>query len=66
MMSAGTELTLTPCLRAPSVEQLYGLVARGKEVLSEYTAVSGNFPTITRLLLVSHALLVGLLTRLAL
>lgn len=31
--------------------QLYGLIARGKDVLCEYTAVSGNFPTITRLLL---------------
>jgi len=30
---------------------LYGLVARGKNVLAEYTAVSGNFPTITRVLL---------------
>ncbi|CAM9703807.1 unnamed protein product, partial [Phaeothamnion confervicola] len=30
---------------------LYGLVARGKNVLCEYTASSGNFPTITRVLL---------------
>eukprot|EP01038_Epipyxis_sp_PR26KG_P007597 gene7597-10346_t len=30
---------------------LYALVARGKTVLSEYTFTSGNFPTITRVLL---------------
>lgn len=30
---------------------LYGLVARGKTVLAEYTFTSGNFPTITRVLL---------------
>ena len=30
---------------------LYSLVARGKTVLSEFTFTSGNFPTITRLLL---------------
>ena len=30
---------------------LYALVARGKTVLSEFTFTSGNFPTITRLLL---------------
>lgn len=29
----------------------YALVARGKTVLAEYIATSGNFPTITRLLL---------------
>jgi vesicle-associated membrane protein 7 len=31
--------------------QLYALVARGKTVLAEYTFTSGNFPTITRVLL---------------
>ena len=30
---------------------LYGLIARGKNVLAEYTFTSGNFPTITRVLL---------------
>lgn len=30
---------------------LYGLVARGKTVLCEFTVASGNFPTITRILL---------------
>jgi vesicle-associated membrane protein 7 len=30
---------------------LYGLVARGKNVLAEFTTTSGNFPTITRVLL---------------
>jgi len=30
---------------------LYALVARGKTVLAEYTFTSGNFPTITRVLL---------------
>mmetsp|Transcript_15699 Transcript_15699/g.63222 ORF Transcript_15699/g.63222 Transcript_15699/m.63222 type:complete len:225 (+) Transcript_15699:257-931(+) len=30
---------------------LYALIARGKTVLAEYTFTSGNFPTITRLLL---------------
>ena len=30
---------------------LYALVARGKTVLSEFTFTSGNFPTITRVLL---------------
>lgn len=30
---------------------LYGLIARGKNVLAEYTNTSGNFPTITRVLL---------------
>lgn len=30
---------------------LYALVARGKTVLAEYTFTSGNFPTITRLIL---------------
>lgn len=30
---------------------LYSLIARGKTVLSEFTFTSGNFPTITRLLL---------------
>ncbi|GLD94777.1 hypothetical protein PINS_up003401 [Pythium insidiosum] len=30
---------------------VYGLVAREKTVLAEYTASSGNFPTVTRLLL---------------
>jgi vesicle-associated membrane protein 7 len=30
---------------------LYSLVARGKTVLAEYTFTSGNFPTITRVLL---------------
>ncbi len=29
----------------------YSLIARGKTVLAEYTARSGNFPTVTRLLL---------------
>jgi hypothetical protein len=29
----------------------YALIARGKTVLSEFTARSGNFPTITRMLL---------------
>jgi len=35
----------------PFLLQLYALIARGKDVLCEYTAVSGNFPTVTRLLL---------------
>jgi len=30
---------------------LYSLVARGRTVLSEFTFTSGNFPTITRVLL---------------
>ena len=30
---------------------VYALVARGKTVLAEYTATSGNFPTVTRVLL---------------
>ncbi|CAK9005040.1 Vesicle-associated membrane protein 714 (AtVAMP714) [Durusdinium trenchii] len=30
---------------------LYAVVARGKVVLSEYTSISGNFPTVTRVLL---------------
>ncbi len=30
---------------------LYALVARGKIVLAEYTKLSGNFPTVTRVLL---------------
>ncbi|GMI35419.1 hypothetical protein TrCOL_g6361 [Triparma columacea] len=30
---------------------VYALVARGKTVLSEYTNTSGNFPTVTRVLL---------------
>ena len=30
---------------------LYALVARGNTVLAEYTFTSGNFPTITRVLL---------------
>jgi len=30
---------------------LYALVSRGKTVLAEHTSVSGNFPTITRVLL---------------
>lgn len=30
---------------------LYSLIARGKTVLTEYTFTSGNFPTITRVLL---------------
>lgn len=31
--------------------QLYSLVARGKTVLAEFTFTTGNFPTITRVLL---------------
>ena len=31
--------------------QVYGLVAREKTVLAEYTASSGNFPQVTRVLL---------------
>jgi hypothetical protein len=30
---------------------LYALVARGKNVLAEYTSAQGNFPTVTRVLL---------------
>lgn len=30
---------------------LYGLISRGKNVLAEFTPTSGNFPTITRVLL---------------
>lgn len=30
---------------------VYALIARGKTVLAEYTATSGNFPTVTRVLL---------------
>ncbi|KDO19185.1 hypothetical protein SPRG_14796 [Saprolegnia parasitica CBS 223.65] len=30
---------------------VYALIARGKTVLAEYTASSGNFPTVTRVLL---------------
>jgi hypothetical protein len=30
---------------------LYALVARDKNVLAEYTSISGNFPTVTRVLL---------------
>jgi vesicle-associated membrane protein 7 len=30
---------------------LYGLIARKKAVLAEYTTSSGNFPTVTRVLL---------------
>ncbi|CAM9551133.1 unnamed protein product [Choristocarpus tenellus] len=30
---------------------VYALVARGKDVLAEYTATTGNFPTVTRVLL---------------
>nr|CCA21993.1 vesicleassociated membrane protein putative [Albugo laibachii Nc14] len=30
---------------------VYALISRGKSVLAEYTAISGNFPTITRVLL---------------
>ena len=30
---------------------VYALVARGKVVLAEFTATSGNFPTVTRQLL---------------
>lgn len=30
---------------------LYALVARGKNVLAEYTCAQGNFPTVTRVLL---------------
>ncbi|KAJ0398054.1 hypothetical protein P43SY_009991 [Pythium insidiosum] len=35
----------------PGAAQVYGLIAREKTVLAEYTASSGNFPTVTRLLL---------------
>lgn len=35
----------------PSVPQVYALVSREKTVLAEYTASSGNFPTVTRVLL---------------
>ena len=31
--------------------QVYALVARGKTVLAEFTSTSGNFPTVTRVLL---------------
>lgn len=30
---------------------LYALVSRDKNVLAEYTSISGNFPTVTRVLL---------------
>lgn len=30
---------------------VYALVAHGKTVLAEYTSTSGNFPTVTRVLL---------------
>lgn len=46
----------TRCGNAPDEhehehEQLYSLVARGKTVLAEFTFTTGNFPTITRVLL---------------
>lgn len=31
--------------------QVYALISREKTVLAEYTATSGNFPTVTRVLL---------------
>lgn len=37
-------------LRLP-LSQVYALVSREKTVLAEYTASSGNFPTVTRVLL---------------
>lgn len=39
------------CLHLVWVRQLYSLVARGKTVLAEFTFTTGNFPTITRVLL---------------
>jgi hypothetical protein len=30
---------------------VYALISRGKTVLAEYTSTSGNFPTVTRVLL---------------
>ena len=30
---------------------LYAVVSRGKTVLAEYTSITGNFPTVTRVLL---------------
>ena len=35
----------------PTTQQLYALIARGRDVLAEFTAVSGNFPTVTRIIL---------------
>lgn len=35
----------------PCFMQVYALVSREKTVLAEYTASSGNFPTVTRVLL---------------
>jgi hypothetical protein len=39
--------------QAPKLKMpiLYALVARGKNVLAEYTSAQGNFPTVTRVLL---------------
>lgn len=34
---------------------LYALVARGKDVLAEYTSTTGNFPAVTRVLLAKIA-----------
>lgn len=41
----------TVILWRPLYAQLYSLVARGKTVLAEFTFTTGNFPTITRVLL---------------
>lgn len=36
---------------AKTMPIVYALISRGKTVLAEYTSTSGNFPTVTRVLL---------------
>ena len=46
-----TRGTVPGLYRCPALPVIYSLVARGKTVLAEQQARSGNFPTITRMLL---------------
>ena len=40
-----------PTTTTTTITQLYALVSRGRDVLAEFTAASGNFPTVTRIIL---------------
>eukprot|EP00511_Aplanochytrium_stocchinoi_P004016 CAMPEP_0204833980 /NCGR_PEP_ID=MMETSP1346-20131115/18455_1 /ASSEMBLY_ACC=CAM_ASM_000771 /TAXON_ID=215587 /ORGANISM="Aplanochytrium stocchinoi, Strain GSBS06" /LENGTH=201 /DNA_ID=CAMNT_0051966947 /DNA_START=179 /DNA_END=781 /DNA_ORIENTATION=- len=50
-MSSGAGVGFGSGSRSGGGRIVYSLVARGKTVLAEYTATSGNFPTVTRVLL---------------
>jgi len=50
-LDAAAAAAAAPPSASTAPVQVYALVARGKTVLAEFTSTSGNFPTVTRVLL---------------